>query len=535
MSFRHLTLLVAVAAGCSSFPAQNGGGQTAYTPEGLGRALYQQQAGVDEASSFLLEWEVFFPDEKGEGSRRFSLAWRDGHSHYHDVAGATTNTVWVCSGTTTTLHTSGNAEAEALIFASIHPDALSLGRAWVFFPVFSHFWDKISAEARIRQEWSLRPQLLRLIVEAREGRTLSDAEVLRLMLKRYANRSGEGDMEFAAVPADTHEAPEGRIAVGCRVRAEPWFSIVELDEESLRLERLITFVNKEGMPDDAVRQLGSPRAMGVAERWELQENWAFAWRRIEYSEHRELPLGVIVPMRVDLYSRREGVTHWDHASYRVTRAEVNPALADDYFEASIPDGAWVVDFSHDPLGLEGIRYRQDKRRGDEDWEGILREGKKRVNDELERRRQVADMVGRPAPELSASVWIGTSGANLAELKGRYVILLFSSVYCGPCVREAPRLPALLERLEAGNGLLVGVFAAGNPREEVRAFARNNGLQFPICISSGEAWGDVFKAYHVPHIPSACLVDQDGRFLAEGDPWHLADFVREMGKLSRKGN
>jgi len=478
---------------------------------------------------------VYFPAGEGETHRKFAIAWRGDDSYYHDeYPDGMTNTVVVRSGKTTILATSNNAQAEARIFRIVHPDAYSLDRASHFFPVLRHFWDDTLADAVVRQEFRKHPQLLRRLAEAAAGPGLSDAEVVSAVLKLHGGHSSREDQaQFVAVPQSVREPPEGNLAFGCRVGSSGWFSIVELDQGTLRLKRVISFVNKKGMPDEVGRELHGAEPASTERTWELQAKYAHPWLRKEYSEHLELPRGIVMPMRVDSWSYDEDGTDRGHSVYRVSEVRVDPELPEGQFAIEIPEGTRVLDGTYDPVGFIGIPYTQDSACTQEEWEEILREGMKGVNEELERRGKLQEMVGGPAPELTASAWINGPPVRPSDLKGTYVILEFSSLTCGPCVREAPALPRLSEKLEAVGGQLLCVFTARDSREDVRGFAEQNGLNFPICISTGEGWGDIFASYQVHYIPNACMIDRNGGFLAQGDAWELFNFVERLHELGER--
>ncbi len=523
--------LVVVSVGYA-FAAK--GAEHVLSPEELGQALVRQQEGVDKADSFLLEWEVSPADAPDQPRNRHVVAWRNGDSYYrHErLADGHTNTAAIRNGVTTTLATSTKREPEAHIWPFPYGDVHPLRMAWVFFPVLHHFWNDDMAGAALRQASASRRELLRRVAEAEEGRKLaSDQELLAALLRQYGSGSEMYRPQSVTLPEDTHRPAEGNLAFACRLGRRGWFSIVELDARSLWLKRLVTFVNRRDMPDEVAQRFHTEDPIEVAETWELQATYALGWRRIEFSEHRELPLGIVMPTRVDFHSCRPDGEEWTHNVYRVTRVEVNSNLSDEQFEIDFPEGTDVYDGSYDPQGFIAVRYTQDSARTGEEWQKVLAEGMVEVNAELEQRREIDAMLGRPAPELSARAWVKDPAVGLADLKGRYVVLLFSSLGCGPCVREAPGLPRMAERLAQAGGSLVNVFAANDSEDKVRELAEANGLEFPICISTGDGWGDVFAAYHVEYIPKACLIDPEGNFLAQGGSWELCNFVEQIHKLA----
>lgn len=263
---------------------------------------------------------------------------------------------------------------------------------------------------------------------------------------------------------------------------------------------MIGFVNKRDIPADAAARVHEPGGASAEETWRLQREHAFPWRRTEYSDHRSLPLGIVLPMRVDFYDRDEGEDRERHSIYRIRRVEVNPELPEETFRVHIPPGTTTHDFTVDPRVGRAVTYEWGSERAAQDWDEVLSQ-EEFLQAEDRCRRDLAEMAGSPAPELSASTWLNSAPLRLEDLRGRHVLLVFSSVHCGPCRREAPRLPELALALREHDARLIGVFAAGDKPQEVRAFAEEHGLEFPICIADGQDWGATFAAYHVHFYPT----------------------------------
>ncbi len=102
--------------------------------------------------------------------------------------------------------------------------------------------------------------------------------------------------------------------------------------------------------------------------------------------------------------------------------------------------------------------------------------------------------------------------QLADLKGKVVVLNFWATWCGPCRVEMPGF-AKVHAEYRGRG--VEVVGAANEERESRArvadYARSLGIQFPIWL---EASVEHMEAFGVgPELPATVIIDPQGRLAA----------------------
>lgn len=100
-----------------------------------------------------------------------------------------------------------------------------------------------------------------------------------------------------------------------------------------------------------------------------------------------------------------------------------------------------------------------------------------------------------------------SRTSLAVLRGRPVLLVFWSTTCPPCLDEIPDLVRLHDSLSPRGLALIAVAMPYDPPVVVRDFARERLLPYAIAI---DVPGRAAQALGVASIPSAVLVDRDGR-------------------------
>lgn len=116
---------------------------------------------------------------------------------------------------------------------------------------------------------------------------------------------------------------------------------------------------------------------------------------------------------------------------------------------------------------------------------------------------------QPAPALKLKDLDGKPH-DLAQLKGRVVLVNFWATWCPPCRREMPSMERLSQALknEAFSVLAINV---GEDADTINSFASqlDATLNFPILLDSQSRSLQVWK---VSGLPTTYLIDQQGRIV-----------------------
>jgi peroxiredoxin len=96
--------------------------------------------------------------------------------------------------------------------------------------------------------------------------------------------------------------------------------------------------------------------------------------------------------------------------------------------------------------------------------------------------------------------------NLADYKGKVVMLNFWATWCGPCQHEIPMFVQLQDQYRDKGVVFLGVSIDDEP-ETLRAYAQDMHMNYPVLVGKDheiqDAYGPMFG------IPTTMLISRDG--------------------------
>jgi thiol-disulfide isomerase/thioredoxin len=132
----------------------------------------------------------------------------------------------------------------------------------------------------------------------------------------------------------------------------------------------------------------------------------------------------------------------------------------------------------------------------------------------------------PAPALSFTTRDGAQ-KQLADFKGKLVLVNLWATWCGPCVEEMPSL----ERLQAKLGDKLTILAISEDRQGetvVAAFLQKNGIQHLAIFLDPKAAAT--NAFSAQGLPSSYLIARDGTIVGKeegGAAWDSSEMVAKL--------
>ena len=137
--------------------------------------------------------------------------------------------------------------------------------------------------------------------------------------------------------------------------------------------------------------------------------------------------------------------------------------------------------------------------------------------------------GESVPNLREGTWLNSDASSLEDFRGKYVLLDFWFIGCGPCHRDMPTVKMAHAAFKDKGFTVVSIHINSQTPDNVQQFANANGMEYPIVVDNSA--GDIMKQFGelgIYYYPSYILLDPEGRIL-------INDAVREQADPSLRLN
>ncbi len=138
--------------------------------------------------------------------------------------------------------------------------------------------------------------------------------------------------------------------------------------------------------------------------------------------------------------------------------------------------------------------------------------------------------GMQVPSMQKGTWLNTDAKSLEDFRGKFVLLDFWFIGCGPCHQDMPSVRMAHRHLSELGFSVISVHKDGESPKDVKIFADKNGMDYPIVVDDSE--GTITKQFRrlgLGGFPHYILLDRQGRILhndAVGDGPSLRSYKFE---------
>lgn len=140
------------------------------------------------------------------------------------------------------------------------------------------------------------------------------------------------------------------------------------------------------------------------------------------------------------------------------------------------------------------------------------------------------LLGERAPELAGASLLTGEDFDLADERGRFVVVNFFATWCQPCRKEHPDLVRFAAAHEApDDARVVSVVFSDQPDDVERFFAERGGDWAVIDDTTG-----IVPAWGVTGVPESYLVDPEGFVVAKIIGGITAEGLEELLGRARAG-
>lgn len=121
----------------------------------------------------------------------------------------------------------------------------------------------------------------------------------------------------------------------------------------------------------------------------------------------------------------------------------------------------------------------------------------------------ATMIGKTVPDFTTKLTPDNKEFSFKSLRGKYVLIDFWGVWCGPCVAEMPKVKEYADKY--ADKLTVLGINSGDTKEKMMQFLKPKGYNWQQLMSGKNADNLVLK-FNVSGFPTKFIIDPEGKIL-----------------------
>ena len=137
---------------------------------------------------------------------------------------------------------------------------------------------------------------------------------------------------------------------------------------------------------------------------------------------------------------------------------------------------------------------------------------------------------KKAGDVESTTLVKAGGkTDLAELKGKVVLLNFWATWCPPCRQELARVQSDVIDRFAGRDFVFLPISRGETHQTVAAFREKTGYSFPMGLDPSQT---VYDRYASNYIPRNFVIDRNGKVVLASvgyDPEEFDEMIKTIEK------
>lgn len=158
------------------------------------------------------------------------------------------------------------------------------------------------------------------------------------------------------------------------------------------------------------------------------------------------------------------------------------------------------------LARANLLYRVDTEQAKSFLEALVRDSDQQLAQAARNRLAKAELLGRPL-DLRFTATEGTT-VDLAQLRGKVVLVDFWASWCPDCVRELPEIKKLDQAYRASGLIIIGI-SLDRDRLAMANFLAKKAITWPVYYD-GKGWDNTYAVqYSVRQIPETWIIDKEG--------------------------
>jgi thiol-disulfide isomerase/thioredoxin len=128
---------------------------------------------------------------------------------------------------------------------------------------------------------------------------------------------------------------------------------------------------------------------------------------------------------------------------------------------------------------------------------------------------LADAGGAAPNFVGIKTWLNSTPLNIADLRGKVVLVDFWTYGCYNCVNTLPHVTRLYDTYKDKGLIVIGVhtpeFAFEKSTDAVQAAIKRHGIRYPVAQDNEYA---TWNAYHNQYWPAQYIIDKSGKIVFE---------------------